>query len=124
MAPASSTPVEEDNKDELHPCGKPEKQQEKQRKLADATGVNRERDVTIVSHRPPWPGAQHSTEERSMPSGYKGVEGPFEIPLVDEEPTFEKQRRLSPKNQQLIDEYYTELLELDFIELADEKDPR
>ena len=42
MAPAS-TPVEEDNKDELHPCGKPEKQQEKQRKLADATGVNRER---------------------------------------------------------------------------------
>ena len=57
-------------------------------------------------------------------TGYKGVEGPFEIPLVDEEPTFEKQRRLSPKNQQLIDEYYTELLELDFIELADETDPR
>ncbi|XRB11606.1 transposon Ty3-G Gag-Pol polyprotein [Pseudoscourfieldia marina] len=56
--------------------------------------------------------------------GYKGEQGPFEIPLSDDGSTREKARRLSKREQEIVDEYYTELRDLDFIERADKKDPR
>ena len=39
-------------------------------------------------------------------TGYTGEQGPFEIPLTDEGSTKEKPRRLSGKEQEIVDEYY------------------